>query len=562
MAIPPVPSIGDSDRYVAYTVVSSTSVFAVPYPVFGGGGDVVVFYNGVEQINNWTFASASGTALAALPLPITDGQVTFGPITSGTLEIIGQWRPRQGILDTSPSLNRREYQQDLGQVVASMREMWTEIWNTFPLSKVGRANAYFGFDSKGNPVAIPFTGAIAPVSSAMAPVIAATTTTAALGIMGFSTYFLTLIGASNLAGFIAALGFSTFGSSLIAAADAAAGRAVLGSTTVGDAIFIAADAAAAMTAQGFSAFFQTLVTSANAAAALTTLGISTYFQTLLGATTGGQVINLIGCGAPKRQTVLAGPVDATTGLPSFLNSTAVSLAITSLNITSGAPFVVAAAGGGASGGANDLVGIAIANLTWSPLTLNATNYLYVTVAANGTLTPGSTTVTPVYQQGGTPAITNGLITFNIGQMIAYLGNGSAANQTYVVLVGEAVTNATTVTSTVMYAYAGRYVSPLGVAIPGTSAQATLAHNLGVPPLGYDLDLRLVCVTGNASYTTGMELAANGGLGIGNLAAVDNHSAAFSTLNAVTIGAAPYGGGASASLTNADWNLRLYATRNF
>jgi hypothetical protein len=562
-SVPPaVPSIGDSDRYVAYTVVSSTSVFAVPFPVFGDGGDIAVFYNGVEQINNWVFSSASGSPLAAIAEPVTDGLVTLNTaITSGTLEIEGQWRPRQGILDTSPSLNRREYQQDLGQVVASLREMWTSIWNNFPLSKIGRANAFLGFDSQGNPAAIPFVGSSAPVSSAMAPVVNASTTAAALGIMGFSSYFLTLIGASNLSGLVSSFGFTAIGTALTTAANAAAARASLGSTTVGDAIFVAANAAGAMTAQGFSAFFQTLVGSANAAAALTTLGVSTFFQTLLSSTTGGQVANLLGYGA-KRQTVLAGPVDGTTGLPNFLPATAVTLSITSQGVSSSAPLVVSAAAGGASGGANDLVGISTANLTWGSLTANVTNYLYVTVAANGTLTPASTTVTPVYQQGGTPAITTGLITFNIGQMTAYLGNGSAAAQAYVVLVGEAITGASTVTSTVMYAYNGRYVSPLGTAIPGTSAKATLTHNLGVPPLGYSVDLHLVNVTGDQSYTAGMELAANGGLGIGNLAAEDSHKASFSTLGAVTIGVAPYGGGASGNLTNADWNLRLYATRNF
>lgn len=564
MTIPPVPSIGDSDRYVAYTVVSSTSVFAVPFPVFGDGGDIQVWLNGVQQIGTWVFSSASGSPLASLPEPITDGQVTLNvAITSGTLEIFGDWRPRQGILDTSPSLNRREYQQDLGQVVASLREMWATIGETFPMSKLGRANAYLGFDSQGNPSAIAFVGANSPVSSAMAPVVNAATTGAALTLMGFSSYFQGLISATSNAAFATAIGFSTIGATIATAANAAAVLTALGFSTIGSTISAAANAAAVMTAQGFSTFFQTLVGSTNAAAMLTTLGFSSYSQTLIAPTTAGGVLNLIGMGAAgKRHTVLAGPVDGTTGLPSFLNSTAVSLAITSLNISSSAPFVVTAAGGGASGGANDVVGVSTANLTWTPLTANSTNYLYVTVAANGTLTPGSTTVPPVYQQGGTPAITNGLITFNIGQMVAYLGNGSTAPQAYVVLVGEAVTNLTTVTSTVMYAYNGVYVSPLGTAIPTTSAIATLTHSLGVPPIGYDMALRLVCVTGNQSYTAGMELGSGAASAAGSLAAVDRNNAAFSTYSAVTIGVAPYGGGASANITNADWNMRLIAKRNF
>lgn len=562
MTIPPVPSIGDSDRYVAYTVVSSTTIFAVPYPVFGGGGDIVVFYNGVQLPNGmgWSFSSASGSPLAALPLPITDGQITFfSALTTGTVEIIGQWRPRQGILDTSPSLNRREYQQDLGQVVAGLREVWTEIFNSFPLSKIARASSFLGFDALGNPEAVAFDSASAPVSVAMAPVVNASTTAVALGIMGFSTYFLTLIGSTDLASLITAFGFSTFGSGIIAAADAPTARGLLGSTTVGDAIFVAADAAAAMTALTFSAFFQTIVTAANAAAALTTLGVSTFVQTLLAATTAGQVSNLLGYGAVVRQTVLAGPADATTGLPNFLPSTAVTLSITSQNLSSSSPLVVTAAAGGASGGANDLVGISTANLTWGSLTGSQTNYLYVVVGADGSLTPGSTTVPPVYQQGGAPGITAHLITFNIGQMTAFLGNGSTAPQAYIVLVGEAVTGSSTVTSTLMYAYNGRYVSPLGTAIPGTSAKATISHSLGVPPLAVDLKLRLANVTTDQSYTAGMEIDFGG---IGTLAAVDRNTAAFSTLSAVVIAVAPFGGGASGNLTNANWNLRLYAKRNF
>lgn len=563
-SVPPaVPSIGDSDRYVAYTVVSSTSVFSVPFPVFGAGGDIQVFYNGVAQIGNWTFSSLSGNPLPSIPLPIADGQVTLNTaITSGTLEIIGDWRPRQGILDTSPSLNRREYQQDLGQAVASLREMWATIGETFPMSKLGRANAYLGFDSQGNAEAIPFVGANAPVSSAMAPVVDAATTGAALTLMGFSSYFQTLISAANGTAFFTGIGFSAIGATIATAANAAAVLTALGFSTIGGTIAAAANAAAVMTAQGFSTFFQTLVSATNAASLLTTLGFSTYHQTLLSPTTAGGLLNLIGMGAPKRQTVLAGPADGTTGLPAFLPATSGTLSVTSQNVTSGAPFVVTAAGGGASGGANDLVGISTTNLTWSGLTANQTNYLYVTIGSGGALTAGSTTVPPVYQQGGSPSITANALTFNIGQMTMYLGNGSTAPAAFVVLVGEAVTNSSAVTSTVMYAYNGRYVSPSGTAIPGTSAQATLTHSLGVPPVAYDIGLRLLCVTGNQSYTAGMELGGGPAGAAGSLAAVDRNTAAFSTYSSVTIAVAPYGGGASANITNADWNLRLIAERNF
>lgn len=180
-----------------------------------------------------------------------------------------------------------------------------------------------------------------------------------------------------------------------------------------------------------------------------------------------------------RQTVLGGPVD-TSGLPTFLPATSASLSITSQNIAAGAPFVVAAANGFNSTGALDRIGISTANLTWSGLAANSTNYLYVDVAANGTLTPGSTTVAPIYQNGGTPAVTANQATFNIAQMQMFVGNGSTAPQTYRVFVGEAVTNASTVTSTVAYAYQGKYDT--GWFAVSQSSAYSKNHNIGVVDL--------------------------------------------------------------------------------
>lgn len=178
---------------------------------------------------------------------------------------------------------------------------------------------------------------------------------------------------------------------------------------------------------------------------------------------------------PVRQTVLGGPVDSSS-YPSFLPATAGSLSLTSQNVAAGAPLVVAAANGFGSAGAVDRVGISTSNLTWSGLTANTTNYLYVDVAANGTLTPGSTTLSPVYQNGGTRSTTNGQATFNIAEMIMTVGNGSSAVQTYRVFVGEAVTNASTVTSTVAYAYQGLYDT--GWFAVSNSSNYAKNHNIG------------------------------------------------------------------------------------
>jgi hypothetical protein len=186
-----------------------------------------------------------------------------------------------------------------------------------------------------------------------------------------------------------------------------------------------------------------------------------------------------------RQTVAAGPVTAA-GLPSILPSTNAALSVTSTNVTSTYPLVATAAAGwsATTGGPVDVIGYSTANLTWSGLTASraaaAPNFLYVTIA-DGVMTPGSTLLAPVYQWGGTPATTAGQFTFNIAEMRGYLGNGSAAPQVHLVMVGEAATDGSGVISTVAYAYNGRFVSAFTSTLPAASAYTSANHNIGVKP---------------------------------------------------------------------------------
>ena len=265
--------------------------------------------------------------------------------------------------------------------------------------------------------------------------------------------------------------------------------------------------------------------------------------------------NLLGYTPPRRQTVVGGPVDPT-GAPFFLPATSASLSITSQLLTSSAPLVVTAAQGAGSGGAADLVGLATANLTWSGLTASATNYLYVTVNAGGTLTPGSTTLPPIYQWGGTPSTVAGQFTYNISESKGYLGNGSSAPATPVVFLGEAVTSGSGVTSTVAYAYSGVFIGQL-TAIPAISSQAVFTHNLGVPALGYVAGVRLVCVTTNLGYPVGAEIPwGQAGVSAGTLAGVNGKKASLATDNTVSITLAPYAGGNMTAITNASWQLKV------
>lgn len=187
----------------------------------------------------------------------------------------------------------------------------------------------------------------------------------------------------------------------------------------------------------------------------------------------------------RRQTVAAGPVSSA-GLPTFLPSTNGALSLTMQNVSATARFVATAANGWDwQGRPSDRVGVSLTNLQWTGLTPSRAaatpNFLYFAVGADGTLTPGSTILAPVYQEGGTPGVTAGQFTFNIGEMRGYLGNGSAAPEAFLVFVGEAATDGSGVISTVAYAYNGRYQSAFTATLPSTATFTSANHNIGVKP---------------------------------------------------------------------------------
>lgn len=187
----------------------------------------------------------------------------------------------------------------------------------------------------------------------------------------------------------------------------------------------------------------------------------------------------------RRQTVASGPVDST-GLPNFLPSTSASLTLsTAGGLTSNNLVVTAANGWTPQGNPNDRVAVASADFSWTGLTASRAaatpNYLYVTVNGDGTMTPGHTLLAPVYQWGGTPSTTSGQFTFNIPAMKGYLGNGSTADEVFVVFVGEAATDGSGVILTVEYAYNGRYESAFTATLPAAGTSVSANHNLGAKP---------------------------------------------------------------------------------
>lgn len=275
--------------------------------------------------------------------------------------------------------------------------------------------------------------------------------------------------------------------------------------------------------------------------------------------------------ALRRQTVAAGPVDSN-GLPSGLPSTNGTLAIT-WTIAASSRFVATAANGwDYQGRQADRVGVSLSNLAWSGLTASRAaatpNYLYVTVNADGTLTAASTILAPVYQWGGTPAVTAGQFTFNIAEMKGYLGNGTTAPQAFVVFVGEAATDGTGVISTVMYAYNGRYEGAFTSTLWSASTGVSRSHNIGVVPRVKDFILE--CTTIDNSFAVGEQIsmaqqtatsAANGVYHPHPLAATRNSMRTFAGPYTAFV-ATDVASGSNVALTAGSWKYKPIADRGW
>lgn len=136
MPLPAIPPIVDAPRVVSTTVTvgNTLTTLAFGFPVFGAQEDLTVTLNGtVLDPSLWAFTSSSGTPLALLPLPITDGIVTFTPALTPSVntnvKIWGTWQPRQVIVPTAPGITRREFEQAISTLIASNRELLTLIQN-------------------------------------------------------------------------------------------------------------------------------------------------------------------------------------------------------------------------------------------------------------------------------------------------------------------------------------------------------------------------------------------------------------------------------------------------
>lgn len=195
---------------------------------------------------------------------------------------------------------------------------------------------------------------------------------------------------------------------------------------------------------------------------------------------------------PVRQTVLSGAVDSN-GFSNFGGSTG------STTVTTATTLVATAANG-----VTNRTG-SIVSPSWTGLSTNGTMYLGLTVNADGTCTPFSTTLAPTYQWGGTFSTTANQRTFNIQQMQMQNGNGSTAAQSYDVFVGEVTVASGVVSAIVWYALMGRYVSAVTTNIPAANVMMSANHNIGVIPK--NRRWVVICRVATAGYAIGEESAA-------------------------------------------------------
>lgn len=252
---------------------------------------------------------------------------------------------------------------------------------------------------------------------------------------------------------------------------------------------------------------------------------------------------------PTRQTVLSGPVD-TNGFAAFGGATG------STTVTASGTLIATAANGFVAAGQQNYIG-SIVNPSWTSLSTNGTMYLYLDIAANGSCTPGSGTLEPTYQQGGTYSVTSGQFTFNIQEMVGKVGNGATAAQTYRVYVGEVTVAGGVVTAIVWYALRGSFTTTTA-GIP-TNTRLSVNHNLGCKPRVARLAVK--CTSSDAGYSVNEEVSmyyANG-----NILSESQTRLTYGIIaNIAAINVNNKTSGANVSISAANWDTAFYVERGW
>lgn len=192
-----------------------------------------------------------------------------------------------------------------------------------------------------------------------------------------------------------------------------------------------------------------------------------------------------------RQTVQGGPINAS-GLPDFLPASSVTLTLATQNISATYPLSVSASQGHGSGA--ERIGSVTGNtLSWTLSASSGVNYLYVDIAANGTLTAGQTTTAPVYSY----TATSGTNTFNITTMTMFT---SGSTRGWRVFVGEATAGASSISAAIAYAYNGVFSGYASAITPLVTTAMSVNHNLGITPKSFGFFTE--CITTDGSFSVG------------------------------------------------------------
>jgi hypothetical protein len=260
----------------------------------------------------------------------------------------------------------------------------------------------------------------------------------------------------------------------------------------------------------------------------------------------------------RRQTVTAGPLSS--GAPNLL-ATVSGLVLSTSNVAAATPLIVRA-----SNGDFERWGLSTGNVSFGTLADATTSYHYVTVGVDGVLTGGKTTLAPIYQESGTPAVTSGQYTFNYGEMKGYLGNGATAPAVYAVFIGEATCSGGNVSAVAAYAYNGRYDSGFTATLPAAATPVSKNHYIGVPPGAVEFIAENT--TTNLGFAVGDQVRWGSFYGDNGTTNVPN--VLYSTR--LTVGATPgasgawklinKASGAQGTLTNASWKYKLIADRGW
>jgi hypothetical protein len=239
--------------------------------------------------------------------------------------------------------------------------------------------------------------------------------------------------------------------------------------------------------------------------------------------------------------------------------------LTTNNVSASRPWVITASGGfDAFGFPVNRIARLISNQVWT-FGGDGNYYLYFDVAADGSVTTGSTTTAPEYD--GLFRTTSGAYTFSPAAMIGTLGNGTGYSQVYRTFVGEAQILGGSPVTVNWYQPNGYWESDWINTLPSASTAISFTHYLGMYPSTTALILE--CLTTDGGYAVGDRLLAGyltgayaSSLDIDVQIWASRNSIGFSTNAANQWAIKSKTAAGNTALTAANWRYKMVAMRGW